>query len=272
MPSDRSQQKNKSRAARANGTWICAAVIGVATAVAFLPALQNGFVNYDDDRLLLAQSLSAAAVGGPARMDVVDDASSGHYQPLTWLSLSLDHALAGLAPFAYHLDSLLWHTAAALLFYGVLVTLLERADPIGAADARYLRVCARSRCAVLVDSSAARGVGRVGRRAARSRQHRVSAARDHRLSARRGRRTRAAAVAPLARRLVRVPAAVAVREGVGHDVLRHADRARRVAAGAPAPRHRGIHRSAVSADLDPEDSVRDARRRRSDRRLARTTS
>jgi Tfp pilus assembly protein PilF len=141
MPSHRSQQKNKGRAARANRTWICAAVIGVVTAIAFLPALQNGFVNYDDDRLLLHNPYLRLPWKDQLEW-MWSTTFLGHYQPLTWLSLSIDHALAGLAAFAYHLDSLLWHTAAALLLYGVLVTLLERADPIGAADARHLRVCA----------------------------------------------------------------------------------------------------------------------------------
>ena len=42
----------------------------------------------------------------------------GHYIPLTWLSLGLNHALGGMEPWGYHLGNLLLHAAnAALLFF-----------------------------------------------------------------------------------------------------------------------------------------------------------
>jgi tetratricopeptide (TPR) repeat protein len=40
----------------------------------------------------------------------------GHYTPLTWLTLTLDHAMWGMAPRGYHLTSLLLHAATAAAF------------------------------------------------------------------------------------------------------------------------------------------------------------
>ena len=43
----------------------------------------------------------------------------GHYIPLTWLTLGLNHALGGMNPAGYHLGNLLIHLAAALTLFGV---------------------------------------------------------------------------------------------------------------------------------------------------------
>lgn len=118
-----------------------AALVGAATACAFMPAIGNGFVNFDDDRLLLHNPYlrlpwpqKLAWMGSTTHM--------GHYQPLTWLSLSLDQAVAGLAPMAYHVDSLFLHAVCALLVYSLLVTLLTRAPVTRTSDRSRLRICA----------------------------------------------------------------------------------------------------------------------------------
>lgn len=53
----------------------------------------------------------------------------GHWIPVTWLTLGLDHALWGMDPRGYHLTSLLFHTATALAFYALACRLLARALP-----------------------------------------------------------------------------------------------------------------------------------------------
>ena len=116
-------------------------MIAFATIAAFLPSLRNGFVNFDDDRLLIHNPYLKLPLGEKLPW-MWSTTFLGHYQPFTWLSLAIDYAAAGLAPFAYHLDSLLWHTAAALLLYSVLVDLLVRAESPAASDASGLRVCA----------------------------------------------------------------------------------------------------------------------------------
>ncbi len=117
------------------------AAIAAATVVAFLPALCNGFVNFDDDRLVLHNPYLRLPLADQLAW-IWSTTLLGHYQPLTWLSLSLDHAIGGFAPLAYHLDSLLWHTAAALLLYSVLVDLLQRSRASTLEDAPRIRWCA----------------------------------------------------------------------------------------------------------------------------------
>ena len=41
----------------------------------------------------------------------------GHYIPVTWLTLGLDHAIWGMNPLGYHLTSLVFHAASAVLVY-----------------------------------------------------------------------------------------------------------------------------------------------------------
>lgn len=41
----------------------------------------------------------------------------GHYMPLTWLSLGWDCVMWGMSAWGYHLDNLLLHAGAALIFY-----------------------------------------------------------------------------------------------------------------------------------------------------------
>src|SRR5438046_2666115 len=53
----------------------------------------------------------------------------GHYAPLTWMTLGLDHVLWGMNPLGYHLTSLLLHVANAVIFYVVVLQILTLALP-----------------------------------------------------------------------------------------------------------------------------------------------
>lgn len=93
-----------------------ALVVALVTAAASAPTLQNGFVDLDDQTNLIDnphfRGLGAANVRWMATTFQL-----GHWQPLSWLSLALDHAVWGMWPTGYHLTSVLLHAAnAALLF------------------------------------------------------------------------------------------------------------------------------------------------------------
>jgi hypothetical protein len=62
----------------------------------------------------------------------------GHWTPIAWLTLGLDHVVWGMNPLGYHLQSLLWHAANAALVYLVARYLLRHAWP--AATAGTLRL------------------------------------------------------------------------------------------------------------------------------------
>src|SRR5262249_58332488 len=53
----------------------------------------------------------------------------GHYEPLTWLTSGLHYVLWGMAPFGYHLTSLVVHAANAVLFFQASLCLLSLAAP-----------------------------------------------------------------------------------------------------------------------------------------------
>jgi tetratricopeptide (TPR) repeat protein len=92
-------------------------LVAVLALVAFLPALDAGFVNWDDDRNFLWNPGYRGL--GPGELRWMFTATlMGHYIPLTWLSLGLNYALGGMEPWGYHLGNLVLHAAnAALLFF-----------------------------------------------------------------------------------------------------------------------------------------------------------
>jgi tetratricopeptide (TPR) repeat protein len=54
---------------------------------------------------------------------------TGHYMPLTWLSLGLDYVLWGMNPLGYHLTSLLLHSLNAAIWFLTLLEILKHARP-----------------------------------------------------------------------------------------------------------------------------------------------
>ncbi|OGK80186.1 MAG: hypothetical protein A2X52_04375 [Candidatus Rokubacteria bacterium GWC2_70_16] len=91
--------------------------------LAFLPALQAGFVNWDDTANLL-NNPHFRGLGWTQLTWMFTTTLMGHYIPLTWLSLGVNYALGGMEPRGYHLGNLLLHAANAGLFYLVARRLL----------------------------------------------------------------------------------------------------------------------------------------------------
>lgn len=106
--------------------WLAPVLIVLLTFVTFFPVLQNGFVNWDDDRNLIANP-HYRGLGWAQLRWMFTDLSMGHYQPLSWMTLGLDYLLWGMDPFGYHLTSLILHGANAAIFYFVALRLLSAA-------------------------------------------------------------------------------------------------------------------------------------------------
>ncbi len=83
---------------------------------AFWPALDSGFLDWDDDRNFL-DNPHYRGLGGAELRWMFTATWMGHYIPLTWLTLGLNHALGGMNPAGYHLGNLLLHAANAALLY-----------------------------------------------------------------------------------------------------------------------------------------------------------
>src|SRR5207247_2909925 len=107
--------------------WLVPVLIALVTVAAFLPALQNQFVSWDDDEHFLDNPHYRVLGWSPLRWMWTTHQS--HYIPLTWMTLGLDYLLWGMNPFGYHLTSLLLHAATAVAFFFVVRRTLKRALP-----------------------------------------------------------------------------------------------------------------------------------------------
>lgn len=100
------------------------ALIALMTFSVFLPVLQNGFVNWDDDSHLL-ENLHYRGMGWEQLRWMFSSCAFGSCMPLNWVSYGLDYVLWGMNPAGYHFTSLLVHTANAVLFYFLSLQLLR---------------------------------------------------------------------------------------------------------------------------------------------------
>ncbi len=116
-------------------------LIAVCTFVTFLPALDAGFTNWDDDKVITdnpqIRGLTAEHVEWMFTKNKM-----GHYHPLTWMSYGVDYAVSqlrfdgmekteqqryvrGLDPKIVHLTSLLYHIVAVVAFYFLVRLILK---------------------------------------------------------------------------------------------------------------------------------------------------
>ena len=108
--------KRTPRERTARRTWIAPACVALVSLIPFLPALQNGFVSWDDEKNFLANP-NYRGLGLEQLSWMWTTFHMGHYVPLSWMTLGLDYLLWGMRPGGYHLTSLLLHAANAVLVY-----------------------------------------------------------------------------------------------------------------------------------------------------------
>lgn len=100
-------------------------VILLVTAVAYLPALQGEFTNWDDQIYVTANPMVTDF--GPDKVnDLFTQQVGGNIHPLTMVSLILNYEVSGLEPFSYHLINLLFHLANTFLVFLFLYRLFPR--------------------------------------------------------------------------------------------------------------------------------------------------
>jgi Tfp pilus assembly protein PilF len=102
-------------------------LVAIVTFVAFLPALQAGFVKWDDDHNIV-NNLNFRGVGFPQLWWMLTTTLLGHWIPLTWLSFGVNYVLGGMDPWGYHLGNLLLHAINAALFFLVARRLIAAAS------------------------------------------------------------------------------------------------------------------------------------------------
>jgi len=109
--------------------WFFPLLVALITLATFITSIQNGFVNWDDDKLLLSNP-HYRGLGLENLQWMFTTFHMGHYMPLTWLSFSLDYLVWEMNPAGYHLTNLLLHAANAVLFYLLTLRLLGKALPV----------------------------------------------------------------------------------------------------------------------------------------------
>jgi tetratricopeptide (TPR) repeat protein len=98
--------------------------VALITFVVFLPTLQNGFVNWDDESHLL-ENPHYRGLGWKQLRWMFTTCLNGSCMPLNWVTYGLDYVLWGMNPRGYHFTSLLVHTANAVVFYFLSLWLLR---------------------------------------------------------------------------------------------------------------------------------------------------
>ncbi|MCA8955716.1 MAG: tetratricopeptide repeat protein [Planctomycetes bacterium] len=101
-------------------------LISAASVLPFLPVLDAGFVNWDDDQNFVTNEHYRGLSLEHLRW-MFTTLHYGGYHPLSWLSVALDHAVWGMDPRGYHLTNLLLHAANTLLLFGLLCELARTA-------------------------------------------------------------------------------------------------------------------------------------------------
>jgi hypothetical protein len=99
---------------------------GAAALLPFLPALDAGFLNWDDAVMLVGET-GWRGLGVTELRWMLGATVMGHWSPLGWVSFALDHAVAGLAPRAFHASNLALHGLNAALVCVVARRLLRPA-------------------------------------------------------------------------------------------------------------------------------------------------
>lgn len=99
---------------RAERPILWAIAVCVATAVAFLPMLGNGFTNWDDQFYITNNPM----LEGPDWEGIFTKPLMANYHPLTVASLAMNYQFSKLSPFSYHLVNWLLHLLnTGLIFY-----------------------------------------------------------------------------------------------------------------------------------------------------------
>lgn len=103
--------------------WAPPALVAAAALAAFAPALSAGFVSWDDGVYVVDNPL-IRGLGLERLWAMLTATRGGLWQPLTWLSFALDHAVWGLEPAGFHATNLLLHAASSVLVYAIGLRLL----------------------------------------------------------------------------------------------------------------------------------------------------
>jgi tetratricopeptide (TPR) repeat protein len=83
----------------------------------YYPALENGFVNYDDPAYVTSNFQVQQGLSSRNLAWAFTSTAEANWHPLTWISHMLDVKLFGLSPAGHHAQSVLWHAVNVVLLF-----------------------------------------------------------------------------------------------------------------------------------------------------------
>jgi hypothetical protein len=101
---------------------ICLALVTL-TVITFWQLKDCGFISLDDNIYVYENAYVQSGLNGNSVKQAFSSElakHSGHWHPITWLSLMLDHSIFGLNPHGYHLVNLLFHVMNTILLFLIL--------------------------------------------------------------------------------------------------------------------------------------------------------
>jgi protein O-mannosyl-transferase len=110
------------------------ASVAFLTFLAYLPALRNEFV-YWDDNLYIFENPNIRSLDAPFFRWAFLGFHASNWHPLTWISHAVDYALWGLNPLGHHLTNIIFHAVNTALVVLLALKLLEIARERSAQNA-----------------------------------------------------------------------------------------------------------------------------------------
>lgn len=99
-------------------------IIASITLLVYLPALNNGFVNYDDN-VLIYNNPSIRSIDIDLLTMIFSPETNATGMPLNLFSYAVDYAIWGLNPFGFHLTNIIIHTINTILVFILTLRLVE---------------------------------------------------------------------------------------------------------------------------------------------------
>jgi Tfp pilus assembly protein PilF len=96
---------------------LLALLLSLGTLALYYPALQNGFVNYDDPDYVTSNFHVQQGLTSRSVKWAFTSTAEANWHPLTWISHMLDVQLFGLKPAGHHAQSVLWHAVNVVLLF-----------------------------------------------------------------------------------------------------------------------------------------------------------
>lgn len=83
----------------------------------YFPLIDFDFINFDDPLYVSENTFVTTGLTKENIKWAFTNFDSGHWHPLTWLSLQIDAQFFGVTPFVYHLDNIMLFIISAVIFW-----------------------------------------------------------------------------------------------------------------------------------------------------------